>query len=108
MKLILIVFSIFILCLVAFEAKYPPSLPVSSCTDISELDLEIQKYMEFETKKTYVYTTDDYGNWASGYSYGYDTQEQADERAMAECNKNKITYNVAKECEIYMRGNTLQ
>ena len=76
--------------------------------DKSELDLDVEKYLSFNAKKSYAVAIEGSGKWSGGYSYQFPTQELADKRALEECESNRKNLKVNAECLIYMRGNTKQ
>lgn len=69
--------------------------------------LQAQDYRDYllrKGKKAYALASDNDTTWASGFGYGYRTQEKADKRALRECEINRENYAVSSPCVIVSRN----
>ena len=97
-------------CASAEQVSSKPPVTASSGTSatankaLNPLEKDAQHYSQFRTHKSYALAYDVERNWASGYGYGFDTQQAADERALLECDAQKQESEVNGDCTIIARG----
>lgn len=74
----------------------------------SAFEKDTEKYLSYQNHKAYAiafFEKDGKDRWFSGYGYDFTTQEQADERALLECQRRLQINNIEAKCRIRARGN---
>ncbi len=73
----------------------------------SRLDLALNRFASYQHKKAFALARDEKLGWRSGLGIGFETQEQADQKALEQCNQRRIERGITRECVIYARGDDI-